>query len=144
MIKFILYKQFNVSSNIKKIDPSAIENNCVLVSFFNMKLIPEAFILPNKDEYINIEDSFLNNLEYCINENLLINENHLYEFKSDIILKILTTLANRRGRIFTYEKLFIWFPEYFRIYYKNCDLLMNQKNDLPLNWRYYIAIMVSN
>lgn len=138
LISFLLKEQFKVSIIITKIHVK--EERFIFKSFLNVKHFPEAFVLPND---VNVgEDSFLKDLEYCINEKLLTSKNPLYEFNSDIALKILNTLAKRRSRIFTYEKLFIWFPDYFSIYYKNCDLLLNQKNDLPLNWRYYIAIMV--
>lgn len=81
-------------------------------------------------------------LEFCINENILGQNKPLYEFNDNRALKILTTLANRRGRIYAYEKMFLCFPEYLSIYFNNCDMIMNQMNHLPLTYRYYIAIMV--
>jgi hypothetical protein len=118
--------------------------NSVYSCFIDLSSIPEPFIQPLNLEFNKITESMIiKDLEFGINEKLLSPNKPLYEFNDTKALKILTTLANRRGRIFAFEKMFMCFPEYLTIYFNNCDIIMNQTNHLPLTYRYYIAIMVN-
>jgi hypothetical protein len=45
------------------------------------------------------------------------------------------------GRILVYENFFLWFSDYIPLYKKTLEVLMNEEGLIPLDWRYFIAIM---
>jgi hypothetical protein len=65
-----------------------------------------------------------------------------YEFNSDILLETLKGIANTHGRLRIHEAFFLWFYEYYDIYQRSVNILMEDKEDsIPDTWKYYLAIM---
>jgi hypothetical protein len=63
-----------------------------------------------------------------------------YPFNSEKAYEALTLISKRDGRLLLYEGFFLWFSEYFELYYSTKVKLMND-NYFPLTWKYYLAIM---
>ena len=65
-----------------------------------------------------------------------------YPFDKDISLLDLENVANNSAKLLVYENYFFWFSEYYRLYIRSMNKLMYDNDNLPISWRFYIAIMV--
>ncbi len=45
------------------------------------------------------------------------------------------------GRLFHHDRILCWFPKYLQLTKQTNELLMENKDVLPITWKYYIAIM---
>lgn len=47
------------------------------------------------------------------------------------------------GKITHLEQLLLWFPDYLNLHFQTKTTLMMSSGPLPIDWRFYIAIMVN-
>lgn len=74
----------------------------------------------------------------------LATEKSKYKIDKDKAVRMIKKIASERGRLLHHEKILLLFPDYFEIYYKSLNVIMNENGYLPITHRYYIAIMASS
>jgi hypothetical protein len=64
-----------------------------------------------------------------------------YPFERTKAYKELNELSYSYGRILIYENFFFWFSEIIPKYINSLYVIMEEEGNVPITWRYYIAIM---
>lgn len=63
--------------------------------------------------------------------------------KTEEYYSLLNDIANfNNGKITHLERLLCWFPDYLSLNFQTKNTLMINSGPLPIDWRFYIAIMV--
>jgi len=69
---------------------------------------------------------------------------NLYGNNYELSKKNITLIGNNFGRILLHEWFFFYFPQYFVYYDTSVETLLMEDEYLPINWRFYIAIMAAS
>jgi hypothetical protein len=104
------------------------------------KDIPKAFSDEEIYDIDNYKDySALQMKEYG---ELIKNYKSIYKVDSEKIIKGITDIGSNFGRLLIHESFLLWFPDYFIRYCNTIDTLFYKDEFIPINWRFYIALMV--
>jgi hypothetical protein len=62
----------------------------------------------------------------------------------DFFSELMNSIGENKGKLYLFEHFFFWFRDYFKFYLKTIRYLMKEETLLPINWRYFIAIMAAS
>ena len=74
----------------------------------------------------------------------IISHKSIYNNKDNNIDDILKKNLERMRRFLYFEHFFIWFNDYLSYYEKTVNTIFKKKSILPIQWKYYLAIMASS
>ena len=74
----------------------------------------------------------------------IISHKSIYNNKDNNIDDILKKNLERMRRFLYFEHYFIWFNDYLFYYEKTVNTIFKKKSILPIQWKYYLAIMASS
>jgi hypothetical protein len=113
----------------------------------NNIITPECYPNVLKDELYECDMSLKDILNYPLELKskgiLFENYTTTYPFDRDKASSELDWIRHNFGKLMIYESYFLWYSDYFLLYSNTFQILMNEEGTLPLEWRYFIAIMVS-
>jgi hypothetical protein len=109
-------------------------------------ITPDCYSNVLKDELYECDMS----LEEILNQPLIFKNTGMlydgytttYPFEREKARNELEWIRYNFGKLMIYESYFLWYSDYFPLYSNTFQVLMNKEGALPIEWRYYIAIMV--
>ena len=71
----------------------------------------------------------------------IINHQSIYNNSDDNIEDTLKENLKRMRRFLYFEHYFIWYKNYMSIYEKTVNFTFKKNSSLPIQWKYYLALM---
>ena len=100
----------------------------------------EIYILKDYDKSIELE---MKKYGDYLNTDLVNKDDKMKLNNIDLSIKNIIISGNNFGRILLHEWFYFYSPQYFEYYAETINKLQMEDEFLPINWRFYISIMVS-
>ena len=142
-IRFLLKNLTDVNNiNKLKVDLKLTDKQIIDLTIPYSDL-PQLFTNDNNDLETNLNDIINMNLEFK-KLSLILNGEYktTYPYNVDLALKEFKNLSNYQGSIVIHEAFFLQYSGLVSLYLKTLNVILEQEGTLPLDWRYYIALMV--
>jgi sestrin len=135
-----LNKDYIDSINIR-INLIESESIYIIQSNFFSYLSQNFFFDTEEDRKEEIEKMLKTNNTLKRQSSYIINHQSIYNNSDDNIEDTLKENLKRMRRFLYFEHYFIWYKNYMSIYEKTVNFTFKKNSSLPIQWKYYLALM---
>ena len=135
-----LNKDYIDSINIR-INLIESESIYIIQSNFFSYLSQNFFFDTEEDRKEEIEKMLKTNNTLKQQSSYIINHQSIYNNSDDNIEDTLKENLKRMRRFLYFEHYFIWYKNYMSIYEKTVNFTFKKNSSLPIQWKYYLALM---